>query len=244
MKSTADLLKEQKMLEHLPEHCEILVANVDQLSHQEYAAARMGTFGASDASVILDVNPYKTREKLVIEKAKAEVIELDKAIVRKGYDLEDYILSRFIQETNRDTIKPPHMYRHRDLPFLSTNFDGICIENDVAIPVEIKLVSRFGEKYWNKNAPQCREVTRQSKAYAQHIKKMSELCGIPAYYYTQVQQQMLLSGAPYAYLYACFDESWTFQCYRILRDEFTISDLMMEAAQVNRKYEKLKGEII
>ena len=230
------------MLNKLPEFCEILVENIDQLSHEDYAKARIGTFGASDSSVILDVNPYKTREKLIQEKVKAEVIELDKPIVRKGYDLEDYILSRFIKETGRDTIKPPHMYRHRDLPFLTVNFDGICVEGGMAIPVEIKLVSRFGEKYWNKNAQQLSEVKRQSKAFVTHIKKMSELCGIPAYYYTQVQQQLLLSDAPYAYLYACFDESWTFQCYKILRDEYTIADLIFEATRVNRKYEQLKGE--
>lgn len=240
MKTTAELLKEQKILAYLPECCEVFIENVDQLSHHDYAAARMETFGASDASCLLDVNLYKSREKLLVEKVKAEVIELDKPIVRKGYDLEDYILSRFIQETGRDTIKPPHMYRHQEVPILSANFDGICIEEEKAIPVEIKLVSRFGEKYWNKNAVQVQEVTRQSRSYAQHIKKMAELCGIPPYYYTQVQQQMFLADAPYAYLYACFDESWTFQCYKIPRDSFTIADLIVEANQAHRRYLKMK----
>lgn len=231
-----------KILDQLPEHCEVFIANIDQLTHHDYAAARMETFGASDSSALLDVNPYKTKEKLIQEKVRAEVIELDKAIVRKGFDLEDYILSRFIQETGKETHKPPHMYRHRDLPFLTVNFDGICLEGDTPIPVEIKLVSRFGEKYWNKNASVIREVSRQSKSFSVHIKKMSELCGIPAYYYTQVQQQLLLSGAPYAYLYACFDESWTFLSYRIPRDEYTIADLIFEATRANKKYVALKGE--
>lgn len=242
MKSTAELIKEQKILEYLPEHCEVLVENIDQLPEEDYARARMGTFGASDASAILDVNPFKTREQLIQEKLKAEYVKLDKAIVRKGYDLEDYILSRFIKETGRETIKPPHMYRHQALPFLTTNFDGICIENDQAIPVEIKLVSRFGEKYWKKDGQFNGEVKRHSKAYAVHIKKMAELIGIPAYYYTQVQQQLLLADAPYAYLYACFDESWTFVCYKVPRDEYTISDLINEALLTNKRYIKYKGE--
>lgn len=229
------------ILSYLPETCEIHLANVQDLSHEDYAKARMSTFGASDASAILDVNLYKTREQLIQEKVKAEYVELDKPIVRKGYDLEDYILSRFIQETGRETIKPPHMYRHQQAPHLTTNFDGICVENDKAIPVEIKLVSRFGEKYWNKNANYQGEVTRQSKAYATHIKRMAEIIGIPAYYYTQVQQQMLLAGAPYAYLYACFDESWTFKCYKVPRDEYTIADIITESSICYHRYLRYKG---
>lgn len=230
------------MLNEILKYCDILVADVDQLSHEDYALARMGTFGASDSSAILDVNPYKTREKLIQEKVKGVWVELDKAIVRKGYDLEDYILSRYIKETGKDTIKPPHMYKHRDFPFLTCNFDGLCLESGKPIPVEIKLVSRFGEKYWDKNVSRAVEVTRHSKAFKTHITKMSAECGIPAYYYTQVQQQIMLADAPYAYLYACFDESWTFKEYKIMRDDFTITDLIFEANKANKKYQQQKEQ--
>ena len=55
-----------------------------------------------------------------------------------------------------------------------------------------------------------------------HIKKQALKIGIPAYYYTQVQQEIAGLDAPHGYLAAMFDDSWTFKLFYVPRDNYVI----------------------
>ena len=63
-----------------------------------------------------------------------------------------------------------------------------------------------------------------------HIKRKATKLGIPAYYYTQVQQEIAGLDAEYGYLAALFDESWTFKVYYIPRDEYVINSIYNRCA--------------
>ena len=120
------------------------------------------------------------------------------------------------------------MYKFRNIDGLSVNYDGVLVKpNNVLVPVEAKLVSKYGEKYYNKDRTieenAALETVLESPEMGAHIKKRALRIGIPAYYYTQVQQEMLGRDAPYGYLAALFDETWTFKLYYVPKDEFVQS---------------------
>lgn len=228
---------------------EVAIKDVHKLSKEEYAIARKDGFGASDSSVLLGVNLYKSMPALIKEKRNKFLTNEEKAIgekpaVKKGYDLEEIILKKAEEELGVPLEKPTDMYRFKDHPALTINFDGIGVIDEFKIPVEAKLVTRYGEKYYNKNiSPNIANIINMTTRHATvegHIKFMADQFGIPGYYYTQVQQEIAALDAPYGYLAALFDESWTFKLYKILRDDFVISKLYVVAEENFPKIKELQ----
>ena len=213
---------------------ETAVANIQSLSHEEYALARKNYFGASDSSILCGVNLYKQMSALIEEKntkelTKEEIEVSEKPIVRKGYDLEPLILDYAEKELSNPVWKPKDMFAFKNVDGLSVNYDGVCDIDGRLIPVEAKLVSKFGEKYYNKTITtlEARDVDMsvEGDSLEQHITKKALRFGIPAYYYTQVQQEIAGLDAPYGYLTARFDESWTQKTYLIKRDDYVINGI-------------------
>lgn len=212
---------------------EILTLGIkaSELSKEEFTMSRKNTFGGSDSSVLLGVNLYRDIPALQIEKqAKGitdeEIAVGEKAIVKKGADLEPFILNKAEEMLGTKVDKPEHSFIFKDYPFMSINYDGTMEDEHYLIPVEAKLVSKYGEKYYKKEISieeQKRiEVKKYSDDITMHIKLMSNKYGIPPYYYTQVQREIAGLDAPYGYLIAWFDDSWTGKIYYIKRDEYTI----------------------
>ena len=219
---------------------EVAVKDVQSMSHEDYALVRKDYFGASDSSILCGVNLYKTLDQLIIEKnnkfiTKEEMEVGEKPIVRKGYDLEPIILDKAEAELESKVYKPKDMFRFKNVDGLSLNYDGITVKDEVLIPVEAKLVSKYGEKYYNKLVKE--EVSRaidmrpEGTNLESHIKRKALRLGIPAYYYTQVQQEIAGINAPYGYLAAMFDETWTFKLFYIPRDEYVIESIYKKCGE-------------
>ncbi len=213
---------------------ETAVADIQSLSHEEYALARKNYFGASDSSILCGVNLYKQMSALIEEKntkelTKEEIEVSEKPIVRKGYDLEPFILDYAEKELGTKVYKPIDMFAFKDVDGLSVNYDGVSEIDNHLIPIEGKLVSKFGEKYYNKSITilDARDVDMsiEGDTLEQHITKKALRFGIPAYYYTQVQQEIAGLDAPYGYLTARFDESWTQKTYLVKRDDYVINGI-------------------
>lgn len=244
---------EEKILEQ--GMLEIAVKDVQSLSHEEYALVRKNYFGASDSSILCGVNLYKSIEDLIKEKnckfiTQEEKEVGEKPIVKKGFDVEPITLQKAEAELERhgftgQLIKPQHMYKFKDVEGLSVNYDGVFISDGrPLIPVEAKLVSKYGEKYYNKNITiedaKLVKVTDTDIEIQTHIKQMASRLGIPAYYYTQVQQEIAGLNAPYGFLAAMFDDSWSFKLYYVPRDEGTIQAIYRLC---ERDIKKIKRDI-
>lgn len=223
---------EEKILER--GKLKVAVKNIQLMSHTDYAMARKNYFGASDSSILCGVNLYKNMDELIKEKntkyiTREELAVGEKPIVKKGYDLEPIILLKAEQELNLEVYKPKDMYAFKKVNGLSVNYDGVIETEDGLIPVEAKLISKFGEKYYNKTITI--EEAKQLKTNSDscvidaHIKARAIRYGIPPYYYTQVQQEIAGLDAPYGYLAAMFDDSWSFKLYYIPRDDYVINSI-------------------
>lgn len=212
----------------------IAIQDIQSMSHEDYALVRKNYFGASDSSILCGVNLYKNMDQLIKEKnmkflTKEEIEVGEKAIVKKGYDLEPLILDKAEAELNTDVIKPRDMFKFNKVDGLSVNYDGVILENNDLVPVEAKLVSKYGEKYYNKNitmaGAKALNMDIEGTNIQEHIKRKATKLGIPAYYYTQVQQEIAGLDATHGYLAAMFDESWSFKLYYIPRDEYVINQI-------------------
>ncbi len=109
---------------------EVYIDDIDSYSNEEYATLRKNTLGASDSSIVLGVNPYKTPADLIKEKAATTLTEEEKAVgdltaVRKGRDLEPLIIEKDAKCFNRKIFKPKDMYRFLNGILTNASFPGI-----------------------------------------------------------------------------------------------------------------------
>ena len=225
----------------------VKVKNINEVSEEEYALLRKESFGGSDASILCGVNLYKNINQLITEKNNKFLTEEEKevgkkAIVRKGRDLEPIILDKASKELGIEITKPTSMYKFLKAPILTLNYDGVCEKDNILIPIEAKLVSKWGEKYYNKEKTleenAAIDMKIEGDTLEAHIKRKALRIGIPAYYYTQVQQELMGLNAPYGYLAVLFDESWDFKLYLVKADEYVQNKIYDIADKNKNKIEK------
>lgn len=218
---------------------EIDIPNIAAMPNEEYAMARRHGLGGSDASIVLGVNPYKTIQELIEEKARDTLTEEEKAVgdkvaVRKGRDLEPLIIQKFEKAFGMKTWKPIDMYVCKQFPYLKMNFDGVTGEPGAYIPAEIKVVTARGERHYNPSKAIYIEgegLKPLPENVSQHnisIQSKAAHYGIPPYYYTQLQQEIMASGAPYGYLSTLYDKDWILRTYFAWRDDAVIQDIIVQ----------------
>lgn len=175
-----------------------------------------------------------------------------KASVRKGSDIEPLILHKAEQLIKKVLYddepadvhihKPYNMYGQKE-GALNINFDGVLFVNDeVDTVVEAKLVTKYGKKYYNLNKAYLRTVDGEiddcyknedikkpetPKINAVNIldicTKLADYYGIPIYYYTQVQQQLMSMNKEFGYLAVMDDDNWELYIFKIYRNDDIIA---------------------
>lgn len=211
--------------------------NIASVSEDEYIMLRKNSIGASDVASMLNVG-FSTPQEVIAQKAYPYITEEEREIgkkpnVRKGKDLEPLILQKYVDATGNPCSKPTDMYEV--VPGLTVNYDAIRQEDELhtIIPVEIKYVSTFGNKYWKRDFDnlviECPKTEFHGGTLEAHLEKAAAACGIPVYYYTQLQTQMLGLEAPYGEICPLFDKDWNIQVYRVPADKYLWTVLKVSA---------------
>lgn len=234
----------------------VYAENIDKMSQEEFAEIRHNSFGASDSSRILGVNPFPggSKEELFNEKLNRITNEEigKKPSVRMGRDLEPLIMAKVEELTGQTLLKPTDMFLNK-VTGQSVNFDGISYDDTINkyIPREIKTISVWGRKHYDfskavnlEEEPKGRIMSffipevpsnldgikfKGENKMANLIQYNADIAGIPAYYYTQLQQQIDKSGAPYGTLTVMDVSSWTVYEYTIERAQPIIEHLRSES---------------
>lgn len=140
-------------------------------------------------------------------------------------------------------------YRHKDFPFLKFNFDGVSYdeENGVYTPDEIKVVTYKGQNHYDTS----KEIFNEDMGFFPLPENISQNnisiqakaahYGMPPYYYTQLQQQILGLNAPYGYLSVLFETSWRVHTFFAYRDEAVIRQLILRGSEIWNKIMQLGG---
>ena len=227
----------------------VVYENIDQATEQLFKDIRQDWFGASDSSKLLNLNPFPngSQDDLLKEKLTNIVDESigKKASVRMGKDIEHIVIDKLnqTQEFYNSIIKPSHMYGDYNT-HLSVNFDGVKINPyDICIPVEIKAVTKYGRKYYdfNKSWMYQKDGEWQQNRNAFEDKPLTmETAGIPVYYYTQLQQQIMFLKANLGYLAVIDVDNWDVHVFYIPKDEVIIGKLKKEADKLWTKIRTIK----
>lgn len=221
-----------------------------------FCLTRRNGIGGSESAVILGVSKFKTLEELIQEKLSTEVTSKERQVgqlasVRKGADIEPIILDKFSVWANKEIFKPQAMFRLNNCKALTINFDGLYFDemSKQLIPVEAKLITQYGQKYWKRDkTSKGIDTVHNHPLYAghdikDHILTISDMYGVPEYYYTQVQQQLIATQSDYAWLVALFDKDWELGVYKIYADGYVQEELIKEATYVWESIQEIKNNV-
>jgi hypothetical protein len=230
------------------------VPNIDKFADY-FGLLRKNGFGSSDSGAVCGISPFTSQAQLVEDKARNYLTEEDKKIgtltsVMKGRDLEPLILKKSQMYKGYHDLKPSCQYRSTAYTWITYNFDGVLVQdhaNGKYIPDEAKVLTRMGEKHYDMD----KAYFTESRGYAdipQRIDKTNNtietkaaLYGIPPYYYTQVQQQILALKAPYGYLTIMRESMWEVHSWWIWRDDAVITQLIVDGQKLWDKVLELRG---
>lgn len=216
----------------------VVVENAASLAREDQTAfreiRRMG-FGASDSSIILGVNPFPNSSIDELKKQKLSSVPTPDEIrignmssVRKGIDVEPIIINHFEKRFGITVEKPEEMYNIEGT-YLNVNYDGIAeLEGIGKVPVEVKLMTKYGKKYYDMTKVIAEgehilsklhdPLTLMSPDIKAHIRNSAQVAGIPVYYYTQLQQQMMGLSAAYGFLAVMDDDQWKLKVFTVPAD--------------------------
>lgn len=233
------------------------IENIDAFlanDREGFALLRKNGLGGSDSSIVLGVNPYTSRQELIQQKARDGLTEEEKAVsektaVRKGNDLEPLIIEKTSKFLNTEIFKPKDMYRYKDYPWLTMNFDGVAEGEKGYYPVEIKVVTIYGQKHYNFNKAffdETQGIFPIPENYAASeintIETKAMQYGIPPYYYTQLQDEMMALNAEFGLLSVLRDSDWRVFTFYIHRDPFVQSRLITEGFKVWQEVTQLNPD--
>lgn len=149
------------------------IVNIAQ-NTPEWLAWRRAGIGGSDAPVVLQESPYKTRRELFFEKRghPMEIDESNEFIFAKGHRTEKLVRAEFQKLIGEESA--PVCLERRDIPFLRVSLDGLSSKRGV---LEGKLVG------------------------ADVLKTALEKAEIPRHHWIQIQHACMVSGADVANWY-------------------------------------------
>ena len=236
---------------------EIVYPDIDKVDETKYREIRQNWIGASDSSKLLNLNPFpkSTCDDLITEKVTGEYNEEigRKASVRMGKDIEEVILKKVQEFFGKDDYyvdKPKDMYGDPESG-LGINFDSIAVYSDfVAFPIEIKAVTKYGRKYYDFSKSNHYQKdgewqpTRETDIYthipANHYVELAKELGIPLYYYTQLQQQMMAVNASIGFLAAMDVDNWDLHLFKIPKNECLWTDLKLRGKEATLKIRTIR----
>lgn len=100
----------------------------------EWHAIRKKKIGASEASICLGINPWKSAYELFFDKLSLEIDRTDSPAMARGRALEPFARAAFSLETGIEV--EPKTYQHGSIDYMMASLDGIS--SDMKNIVEIK----------------------------------------------------------------------------------------------------------
>ena len=235
------LVREQKAvhLDTTNTAVKVFKENMELLSAEEFTLVRHAGFGGSDAGVLLGVNPYTSLSEIIKQKASPTILPEEKGVgqeiaVIKGNDLEPLIIHKVEEVFDMRILKPTPMYQFKEWEYLFMNFDGVAGTPEQYFPVEIKVVTKRGERHYNPSTPIYDSITgwgalpEDISETNNSVQTKAALVGIPPYYYAQLQQEIMALNAPFGLLASLWENTWTLRVYFVYRDVATQNAIKIE----------------
>ena len=189
------------------------------LSHEEWLRWRQQGIGGSDVSALLGLNPWKSELELWLEKTgQGSDVVADNESMEWGRIMEPVIRKHFEEVTGKNVAEVHAIMQHNKYKHMIGDIDGVTQDGDgnLAI-VEIKTASEYKRSDWED--------------------------GIPAYYETQVQHYLTVTGLEKAYVAVLIGGN-TFRMYEVEADKDVQKMLIaVEAAFWDKVKNNIRPEV-
>jgi putative phage-type endonuclease len=130
--------------------------------------------GASDSASVLGLSKWGTPLSVYLDKLSDSIDDTMSDRQDWGHRLEEPI-AQWVRDTKHlEVTGSPGLIKSEEFPWLLATPDRKIVEGDVVVPLEIKSSDAFMKDAWGD--------------------------GIPLNYQIQIQQQILIMGAPHGYL--------------------------------------------
>lgn len=163
------------------------------LPKDEWLRYRNMGIGGSDVAALLGISKWKSALELWLEKTgQTDNLVQENEAMRWGTIMEPVLRNHFMEITGKPVVEVKAILQHPAYPFMLANVDGLTAddEGNPAI-LEIKTASEYKRSEWEN--------------------------GIPAYYETQVQHYLCVTGAKLAYVAVLIGGN-TFKLYQVDAD--------------------------
>lgn len=153
-----------------------ILVETDNLSKEEWLRYRKQGIGGSDVSCLLGINKWKSEIELWLDKTNQTNTHVEEnEAMQWGTIMEPIIRNHFAEVTGKTVVELKAMLQHPEHPFMLADVDGVTVDDsgNPAI-LEIKTASEFKRSDWDE--------------------------GVPAYYQTQVQHYLCVTGIQKAYV--------------------------------------------
>lgn len=139
--------------------------------------------GSSDASIIMGVSKFKTRNELLLEKALPFKGDKEQTYIQKRGDwIEKIVRDLFNKNKSEDTKYASVNCESDEFPFMRASLDGL--QGDNKRFMEVKLLSSI-TRY---------KLESGDKTPGLELWELVDDGKIPEQYYPQVQHQMMVTG--------------------------------------------------
>lgn len=177
-----------------------IVISTENLSYEEWLDFRKTGIGGSDASVVCEVNRYKSPVELWMEKTNRQPPQEAGESAYWGTQLEPLVREEFSKRTGLEVKLAKCILQSEEFPFMQANLDGVCHDPNFGDCIfESKTASAFKIGEWENS--------------------------IPDEYMLQIQHYMAVTGFKAAYIAVLIGGN-TFKWRRVERDEEIISALI------------------
>lgn len=178
-----------------------LISTVDLPKADWLQYRKMGVTG-TDAGAITGMNPFVSAFQVYQNKISDAVEEYDSEAMRQGRDMEEYVASRFEEETGFKVRRANAIFQNEEHPIMLADFDRLVVgmPNGQKAGLECKTVSPYSADKWSDGE-------------------------IPLHYQMQVQHYLAVSGYDCWYI-AALIFGRDFIIRKIERDEELIQYLI------------------
>ena len=163
--------------------------------------------GGSDASSVLNLNPYKSRVAVYNEKID-ETINTDTSMrMILGKKLEDFVAREFCEQTGKKVRNLNGILRNDKYPFAIANLDKVVVGENAFL--ECVVTNSFCKKEWSEE--------------------------VPIHYQIQCYHYMAVTGASYCYVCALIGNE-EIKIYTLDRDDKLIDYIMKKEEEFWNRY--------
>ena len=153
-----------------------VLVETEGLSREEWLKWRKRGIGGSDVSCLLGINKWRSEIELWLDKTnQTNELPAENEAMQWGNIIEPIIRNHFAEVTGKPVVEVKAMLQHPEYPYMLADVDGLTVD-DFGNPaiLEIKTASEYKRSEWEDD--------------------------IPAYYQTQVQHYLCVTGVAKAYV--------------------------------------------